>query len=98
MTAPPKYLRARASELESIRVRAEQARRAGRIAEMPLIVLTAGKNPDAAFRRVWVDDLQMRLARLPSKGKRVMVDGAGHDIPHDRPQAVVDAVREMVGR
>lgn len=94
----PKYLRARASELESIRVSAEQARRAGGIVEKPLIVLTAGENPDAAFRRVWVDDLQMRLARLSSKGKRVMVDGAGHDIPHDRPQAVVDAVRELVGR
>lgn len=94
----PKFLRTRASELESIRVSAEQARRAGGIAEKPLIVLTAGENPDPEFRKVWVDDLQMRLAHLSAKGKRTMVDGAGHDIPHDRPQAVVEAIRDLVAR
>ncbi|HVO97484.1 MAG TPA: alpha/beta hydrolase [Bryobacteraceae bacterium] len=94
----PKFLRTRASELEFIRVSAEQARHAGGIAGKPLIVLTAGENADAEFRKVWVDDLQVRLAHLSTKGKRVIVDGAGHDIPHDRPQAIVDAVRDVAGR
>jgi hypothetical protein len=42
-----------------------------------------------------VDVRQMRLARLSTRGKRVMVSRSGHDIPSDRPDALVDAVREI---
>jgi hypothetical protein len=70
-------------------------------------VLTAAENIDstlssglskrdfAEFQRVWVDDLQMRLARLSTRGKRIMVEGSGHDIPSDRPDAIVDVVHEL---
>jgi len=102
-----KYLRARTSELEQIRISAEQARAADHISYEPLFVLTAAENIDAIlssglskrdfaeFQRVWVDDLQMRLARLSTRGKRIMVEGSGHDIPSDRPDAIVDAVHEL---
>jgi pimeloyl-ACP methyl ester carboxylesterase len=102
-----KYLTARASELEQIRVSAEQARAADHINYEPLFVLTAAENIDsilssglgkrdfAEFQRVWVADLQMRLARLSTRGKRIMVEGSGHDIPSDRPDAIVDAVHEL---
>ena len=102
-----KYLSARASELEQIRISAEQARAADHIGEEPLVVLTAADNMDASlssglskhdfaeFQRVWVDDLQMRLARLSTLSKRIMVEGSGHDIPSDRPDAIVDAVHEL---
>lgn len=102
-----KYLRARASELEQIRVSAEQARVADQISDKPLVVLTAAENTDAIlssglskqdfdeFQSIWVDDLQMRLARLSTRGRRIMVSRSGHDIPSDRPDAVVDAVREV---
>ena len=82
-----KYLKARASELEQIRVSAEQARAAGHISDKRLVVLTAGENTDSIlssglsnqdfeeFQRVWVDDLQMRLARLSTRGTRIMVSG-----------------------
>lgn len=42
-----KFLKARASELEQIRVSAEQARAAGTLGDKPLVVLTAGRNSDA---------------------------------------------------
>ncbi len=99
-----KYLKARLSELREIRVSAEQARAADHISDKLLIVLTAAENTDTtlssglskqdfdAFQRIWVDDLQMRLARLSTRGRRIMVSGSGHDIPSDRPDAVVDAV------
>jgi pimeloyl-ACP methyl ester carboxylesterase len=102
-----KYLVSRTSELTEIQVSAEQARAADHISEKPLIVLTAALNTDSllrnglskqdfeAFQRVWVDDLQMRLARLSTRGMRIMVSGSGHDIPSDRPDAIVDAVREI---
>lgn len=103
-----KYLKARTSELEQIQVSAEQARRADHISDKPLVVLTAAENTDTTlssglskqdfeeFQRIWIDDLQMRLARLSTRGRRIMVSGSGHDIPSDRPDAIVDAVREII--
>ena len=100
-----KYLRARSSELDYIQVSAEQARSAGNLGDKPLIVLTAGKKPpptalltDAdldAFQRVWADDLQLRLAHLSSRGKQEIVENSGHDIPEERPEAIVNAVRQI---
>jgi pimeloyl-ACP methyl ester carboxylesterase len=102
-----KYLRARTSELRDIRISAEQARTADHISDKPLMVLTAAENTDTLlssglsehdfeeFQRVWVDDLQMRLARLSSRGRRIMVPGSGHDIPSDHPESIVSAVHEL---
>jgi len=102
-----KYLRARASELEAIQTSAEQARAGGNISEKPLVVLTAGKNSDPtlrsglserdleAYQRTWVYDLQMRLARLSTRGERIIVPDSGHDIPSERPDTIVNAVREL---
>jgi pimeloyl-ACP methyl ester carboxylesterase len=102
-----KYLRARASELQQMRVSAGQARAADHISDKPLVVLTAAENTDSMlssglsehdfeeFQRIWVDDLQMRLARLSTRGRRIMVQGSGHDIPSDRPGYIVTAVHEL---
>jgi pimeloyl-ACP methyl ester carboxylesterase len=102
-----KYLRARASELEMIKTSAQQARVADHIADKPLIVLTGGENSDPIlsnslskqdfddFHRIWVDELQVRLAHLSTKGKQIIVPDSGHDIPNDRPDAVVNAVRDV---
>lgn len=101
-----KYLAARSDELEHIQISAEQARAAGSLGDKPLIVLTAGKKPAAGtlgltekdwdeYQRVWADDLQLRLARLSSRGKRELVEDSGHDIPSERPDAIVNAVREI---
>jgi pimeloyl-ACP methyl ester carboxylesterase len=103
-----KYLRARASELEAIRVSAEQARAAGTLGDKPLIVLTAGKSLDPAasgglsqkevaeYQEVWVDDLQLRLAGLSERGKRIVIPDSGHDMPSERPDAIAEAVREVL--
>ena len=104
-----KYLAARSDELEHIQISAEQARAAGSLGDKPLIVLTAGKKPAAGtlgltekdwdeYQRVWADDLQLRLARLSSRGKRELVEDSGHDIPSERPDAIVNAVREIQGQ
>jgi hypothetical protein len=102
-----KYLQARASELEMIKTSVQQARVAGKIADKPLIVLTGGKNSDQIlsnglskwdfddFHRIWVDELQARLAHLSTKGKQLVVPASGHDIPNDRPDTIVNAVRDI---
>jgi len=104
-----KYLRARANEFENIEVSAEQARAAGHIRDKPLVVLTAGRvidgglraalsEPDqGAYEKTWIDDLQVRLAQLSKRGRRILVPDSGHDMPSDRPDAIVAAVREFRG-
>lgn len=102
-----KYLKARTSEFENIEVSAEQARAADHIAAKPLVVLTAGRAIDAslkaalsdedqnAYAETWINDLQLRLAHLSMRGTRVVVADSGHDMPTDRPDAIVTAVREL---
>lgn len=101
-----KSVKARAAELEAIQISAEQARGAANISEKPLVVLTAGRNSDTSlqsglsnrdfedYQRTW-DDLQMRLAHLSTRGKRIIVSDSGHDIPSERPDTIVDAVRKL---
>jgi hypothetical protein len=102
-----KYLKARTSEFENIEVSAEQARTADHIVDKPLAVLTASRVIDAglraalseedqkAYEQTWVNDLQLRLAHLSKRGRRLVVPNSGHDMPADRSDAVVTAVREL---
>ncbi|MBL8227230.1 MAG: alpha/beta hydrolase [Bryobacterales bacterium] len=102
-----KYIQARTSELEHIETSAEEARAAGHLGGKHLIVLTAGRPIDTAlraalstedqraFEQTWINDLQPRLARLSTRGKQVIVRDSGHDIPSQRPEAVVAAIREL---
>lgn len=103
-----KYLKARTSELVNLEASAEQARMAGHIADRPLVVLTAGRVIDSglqaalteddqrAFADTWVGVLQNRLAQLSRRAKRVVLPDSGHDIPTDRPDAIVSAVRALI--
>ncbi len=102
-----KYLKARASELENIRISAEEARLAGGIGDKPLIVLTSANTLGGTsisglddsgvmrYQRTWVHDLQPRLARLSTHGKQVILLGATHNVPAERPAAIIQAVREI---
>lgn len=69
---------------------------------LPLIVLTAGDTnatmPEPARRvadRVWAG-LHQELAEHSTAGVRRTVMGTGHLIPKDRPDAVADAITEVV--
>ncbi|HEY3835441.1 MAG TPA: alpha/beta hydrolase [Bryobacteraceae bacterium] len=102
-----KYLKARSSEFQNIEVSAEQARSAGHLENKPLLVLTAAKVIDASlkaalsdqdqrnYQQTWISELQPRLARLSTQGRRIIVPDSGHDMPADRPDAIVAAVREL---
>jgi hypothetical protein len=48
-----------------------------------------------AYREIWVNDLQRRLARLSSRGRRVLVADSDHDMPGERPDAIVSAAAEL---
>lgn len=82
---------------------AGQARASGKLGDIPLIVLTAGKpfvtgepHEDqelAKFHDIWVHQLQPQLASLSKNGRQIIVENSGHAIALD---AEVSAIREVV--
>jgi pimeloyl-ACP methyl ester carboxylesterase len=78
----------------------ELARRTGGLEEMPMIVLTQGSasSPSGtrpAVLRGWVE-LQRRFAQRSRRGRQVIVPDSGHGMPEEAPDAIIDAVREIV--
>jgi pimeloyl-ACP methyl ester carboxylesterase len=77
-----------------------------RLGAMPLVVLStehswgkSGTPADIWFRRsyskVWIA-LHEGLAHLSSRGVHRIIEGSGHEIQLDKPQAVIDAVSEVL--
>lgn len=82
----------------------EQAARTGPLGDRAVVVLTSGmpmempgisENGNAAMGRV-MRELHGELAALSTNSDHRVVDGAGHYIHRDRPDAVVAAVRDVV--
>ncbi len=102
----PKFIRATTSEVEEQFAGDSEAELADAptLGDKPLVVLIAGKGmwglPLTSqdwvdLRKNWVDG-QIQLAQhFSTKGKWQIVSGSTHAIPDERPDAIVDAVREM---
>jgi hypothetical protein len=104
--ADPTRLYTAIAELEQLEETQEQVRSSRRatLGDLPLLVLSHGiaqKVPgmpddvNHAYDESW-QAMQVEIAALSTRGKRVVVENSGHMIHHDQPQVVVDAIREMV--
>jgi pimeloyl-ACP methyl ester carboxylesterase len=70
---------------------------------MPLVVLstehtwegTAGAWFTQSYAKVWIG-MHEALAHLSSRGVHRIIDGTGHEIQLDKPEAVIDAVHEVL--
>jgi pimeloyl-ACP methyl ester carboxylesterase len=70
------------------------------LGHLPLVVLTRsfqqGLSPQQeAFEQRW-QRWQLRLARLSTDSRHIVVAGSGHNIQTDRPAAVIGAIRSIV--
>ena len=73
--------------------------------ERPLVVLTAGDRKAVTeglpapvakeLDSIWME-LQTGLVGLSTKGRQEIVDGATHDMPFEKPDVIVDAIREVL--
>ncbi len=76
-----------------------------RLGEMPLVVLSAettwSTNTPAlarfsqSYEKVWIA-MHEALAHLSSRGVHRVIKGSGHEIQLDKPEAVIDAVNEVL--
>jgi pimeloyl-ACP methyl ester carboxylesterase len=69
---------------------------------LPLVVVSRGqaepgmdKETSAQTESIWTT-MQLELAALSSHGRRITALGSGHGIQLDKPQVVIDAIREVL--
>jgi pimeloyl-ACP methyl ester carboxylesterase len=104
----PKFFEATSSEILSFNDSAKEVHAAGKLGDRPLIVLTAGKNPERKllpktitakdlddFHEIWVKDLQVQEAHLSTRGKQQIVADSTHMIPFERPDTIINAIHEV---
>ena len=98
------YLAAVRAEAAAQQENSAQVRSLGPLRDLPLVVLS--HDPDKVrfpgnltdpVNREWAN-MQEELAHLSSNGSHIVVKGSGHDIQIDKPEAVVDAIRKVVGQ
>ncbi|MEW6206882.1 MAG: alpha/beta hydrolase [Acidobacteriota bacterium] len=92
----PKYNDARRSEFDFLaeelaRMYADKARSEYPLGDMPLIVLTRGKNQSEGHSK-----LQADLVHLSRNSKQIIAKNSGHHIQLDQPELVSDAIRQVV--
>ena len=63
--------------------------------EVPVAVLSATRGFPRRFRAHWTG-LQKELAASAGQGRHIVIDGARHRIHQDRPEAVADAILQVV--
>ncbi len=110
MMSHPSYFDASLAELRALDETSRQMVIARRQFDFPLIVLTAENTPDpeamqaigmpadfdvTKIQQTW-HELQADLATLSPHGQHLIVEGSGHAIELDQPQAVIDAIMEVL--
>ena len=96
------------TEVDYMATTVEQVRRSGPLPRVPFVVITAAsrglglppvfspegqaKLADAAMA------MQKKLADLIPGGEHILVEGVGHNVHVDKPEAVVAPVRAMIAR
>jgi pimeloyl-ACP methyl ester carboxylesterase len=103
LLSDPKHLVTYQSEVEAVkRGDTEPVKTLG---DLPLIVLshgqfdprTMGVSAEVAeqYEQTW-QELQLELAALSSKGKRIVAEQSGHNIHLEQPELVIRAVQEVL--
>jgi pimeloyl-ACP methyl ester carboxylesterase len=106
-TSTPAYWQTVIDEWDAIKVSDEQLRKRRRsFGDMPVMVLTRGVSPYAepgkpqsALNKATEDEnfaIQKEVAALSTRGQQQVVPGAGHVVQAEKPQAVIDAVLEVL--
>lgn len=75
----------------------EQARTVKSIGDIPLLVMTGTSQPHHTPESMaaWIH-FHKELTTLSTNSKHIIIEDAGHAIHMDRPEVVVEAIREML--
>ena len=99
-------VRAREAEVNAIKHSGNEARQAGMLDSLPLVVVSRDPQKGAApdlispdlsrrFENQWVQ-LQEELTHLSTNGSRVVATGSTHYVQLDRPDVVIGAIQKVL--
>lgn len=103
----PSFVKAEADHQWQLERSAEEARSSGTLGSIPLTVISRDpsyypshdpesmKASDARIEATW-SELQQEQLKLSSDSRQVRAIGAGHGVPWQRPDVVIEAVRAIV--
>jgi pimeloyl-ACP methyl ester carboxylesterase len=86
----PKCFASMARHLAELPASARDAAACGGLGDVPLVVISAGRQPGALRRE------QEQMTGLSSRGRQIVAAGSGHWIHLDEPEIVVEAIRQVV--
>jgi pimeloyl-ACP methyl ester carboxylesterase len=89
----PQFFEALGSQIGSIGASAASVPVDQAFGDLPLVVVSGELNSDTGQLA-----RQQRLAGRSTRGRHVVAERSGHWIPLDRPDVVVDAIRDVVAR
>jgi pimeloyl-ACP methyl ester carboxylesterase len=96
LTHSSKALSALLQDIAAWRPSSAEARAAGSLGDRPLVVLGADNITEPPeFLEVWVK-VQSELARLSTRGKQITAGKGASDLLYDAPDAIVEAVRQVL--
>ncbi len=96
LTHSSKAMSALMQDIASWRLSSAEARAAGPLGDRPLLVLSTGSlGAPAEFLEAWTN-AQNDLARLSTRGRQSVVTGGAADLLYDAPEAIIDAVRQVI--
>jgi pimeloyl-ACP methyl ester carboxylesterase len=101
IAVPPRLIDPEQVDIWTSERQTRRALRRSPIRPMPLVVLAHGHPDDPPPPFVELEEpfwrqLQRELARLVPGGRLVVATESGHDIHHDQPELVLDAIRDVV--
>jgi hypothetical protein len=103
----PSFIQAEADHQWQLERSAEEARSSGTLGSIPLTIISRDpsyypshdpqsmKASDDHIEAVW-SQLQREELKLSTDSRQIIALGAGHGIPWQRPDVVIEAVRAMV--
>lgn len=95
--------RAASQEIVSLYQSSRQVQLNGSIPAVPLIVISRGipewkGNENLRQReKIWIE-LQQDLTRLSPYSQHLFANQSGHDIPHDQPEIILDAIADVIAQ
>jgi pimeloyl-ACP methyl ester carboxylesterase len=96
LTHSSRAISALLQDISSWRLSSAEARAAGSLGDRPLVLLSAGNiAAPPEFLEDWTS-AQSELARLSTRGKMVIVGGGANDLLYDAPDAIAEALRQVL--
>ena len=75
-----------------------EARKLASVGAIPVVLISRdpGRSEATADRELQWQKWQRDLCRVSSSSRSVVAKGSGHDIPSERPDLIVKAVRDLL--